>query len=295
MRILADLSNVVPHGWFRHPDSPLGRNSVGIKVFEMSFFDAFLLTGFLIIFFNTVLWLVSLILKDASIIDPCWGLLFLIAGVNYFLIFNNGFQWRPQLLLGLVILWSLRLSLYLAWRNWGEEEDFRYQKWRRENGPRWWWFSYFKVFLRQGVIAWIISTPMLAVHAAERPLNLLDFLGVAFWLLGFLFETVGDWQMARFRNHPENRGKVLNKGVWALTRHPNYFGEAAQWWGFFLLAAAAGGFWTVYAPLLMTFLLLKVSGVVMLEESLVAAKPHYRRYMETTSSFVPWFPGKNKS
>jgi len=144
------------------------------------------------------------------------------------------------------------------------------------------------------VLLWIISVPLLAAQYRALPdrLTPLDFLGLAVWLIGFYFESAGDYQLSRFKSRPENKGKVLDSGVWRYTRHPNYFGDSAQWWGYYLIAAAAGGWWTVYSPVLMTLFLLRVSGVALLEKSM-ETRPGYKEYIERTSAFIPWLPRKN--
>ena len=189
---------------------------------------------------------------------------------------------------------GLRLSIHLFIHNSGKPEDFRYQAWRKEAGPSWWWRSFFKVFLLQGLLMWLISAPLLAAQVSPKPAKLiwLDFLAVLVWAYGFFFEAVGDWQLARFKANPANKGKLLTGGVWHYTRHPNYFGDAAQWWVYFLIASAAGVWWTVFSPIMMTFLLLRVSGVAMLEKTLKVQKPGYEEYVASTSEFVPWFPRK---
>jgi steroid 5-alpha reductase family enzyme len=189
----------------------------------------------------------------------------------------------------------LRLSLHILIRNWGRGEDFRYRKWRQEAGTAWWWQSLWRVFFLQGVLLWIISFPLLAAQRRSLPAHptIFDLLGVAFWLVGFFFEAVGDYQLSRFRAKAENRGKVLDRGVWRYTRHPNYFGDAAQWWGYYLIAVAAGGLWSVFSPILMTFLLVRVSGAALLEKTL-ATRPGYREYVERTSAFIPWLPRRKK-
>lgn len=259
----------------------------------MSFLEVYALAGAAVWLVITLLWLVSLVLKNASIIDPIWGILFLIQTSLYFIFAADGYEGRKLLILILVAVWSLRLSIYIGWRNWGQPEDFRYAKWREENGSHWWWYSYLKVFLLQGVIAWSISTPLLVAKYSDSPthLTIFDGIGVVIWAYGFFFEAMGDYQLARFKADPTNKGKVLNTGVWRYSRHPNYFGDAAQWWGFYLIALAAGGFWTIYAPAIMTYLLVFVSGVAMLERSM-KKKPKYDDYMATTSAFIPWFPKK---
>ena len=244
----------------------------------------------------TILWIVSLILRDAGIVDIFWGAGFVVSNWLYFALVPTGFLARKWLISSLVTIWGLRLSLHILLRNWGKPEDFRYHKWREEAGAKWWWQSLFRVFLLQGLLLWIISAPLLAAQIGAAPdrLMLLDFAAVTLWAVGFFFEAVGDWQLAHFKTDPANRGKVLNAGVWRYTRHPNYFGDAAQWRGYYLVAAAAGGYWTIFSPIIMTGLLLRVSGVALLEKSLAKTKPGYREYIETTSAFIPWFPHKKR-
>ena len=242
------------------------------------------------------LWMLSLVLKNASIVDVFWGTGFVIANWVFFALAPGGFAGRKWLISILVTVWGLRLSLYILWRNASKPEDFRYQKWRNEEGARWWWLSFFRVFLLQGMLLWIIAIPLLAAQASAVAgrLTVFDVAGVAVWIIGFFFEAVGDVQLARFKVNPANKGKVLDRGVWHYTRHPNYFGDAAQWWGYYLIAAAAGGFWTIYSPVIMTLFLLKVSGVALLEKTLKETKPQYKTYIETTSSFIPWPPRRPK-
>ncbi len=260
----------------------------------MSFFSIFLTLGLVILGLMTLLWLVSLILKNASIVDIFWGTGFVVVAWASFFLTPDGFLPRKQLLLLLVTLWGLRLSTHILLRNWGKPEDFRYQAWREQNGASWWWRSFFKVFFLQGVLMWVISTPLLAAQLRPLPDRLiwLDFLAVLVWLIGFFFEAVGDYQLTRFRANPANKGQVLQTGVWRYTRHPNYFGDATQWWAYFLIALAAGGWWTIFSPIIMTTLLLRVSGVALLEKSLAVEKPGYKEYVEKTSAFIPWFPRK---
>ena len=243
------------------------------------------------------LWLISLLLKDSSIVDIFWGTGFFITAWFYFFLTPDGFAARKLLIVILTTIWGLRLSIHILLRNWGHGEDYRYQQWRQEAGSNWWWRSFFKVFLLQGALMWIISAPLLAAQSNPNPPRLiwLDYLGAILWGIGFFFEAVGDWQLARFRANPDNKGKLLNTGLWYYTRHPNYFGDAAQWWGFYLIATAAGGYWTIFSPIIMTLLLRRVSGVTMLEKSLKESKPGYKEYVETTNPFIPWFPHKSSS
>ena len=244
----------------------------------------------LLIGFATLLWLVSLYLKDSSIVDPFWGLLFVGAIWFYFFETEIGDLNRKHLLLALVTIWGVRLSAYLFWRNWGEGEDYRYQKFRKNWGKNYWWGSLLQVFWLQAFLAWLISYPLFIVQVSEVSLNWLDFVGVGVWLIGFIFEAGGDWQLTRFKFNPENKGKLLTTGLWKYTRHPNYFGDAACWWGYGLIALASGSYLQLFAPLLMTFLLLKISGVAMLERGLKKTKPGYEEYVRRTSAFLPWWP-----
>ena len=258
--------------------------------------NIYISAGLVILALMVLLWLLSLRLQDASIVDVFWGLGFVITAWLFFALTPGGYSIRKGLLSLLVTLWGLRLSLYIFFRNRGRGEDFRYRRWREEGGDKWWWQSFFKVFLLQGALLWLISAPLLAaqLNPLSGRLTWLDIAGLIVWMIGFFFEAAGDWQLARFKANPANRGKVFSGGVWRFTRHPNYFGDAAQWWGYFLFALAAGGWWSFFSPLLMTFLLVRVSGVTLLEKSLLNSKPGYQEYVKTTSAFIPWLPRKQK-
>jgi steroid 5-alpha reductase family enzyme len=258
----------------------------------MTFLDVFLGAGLAILVFMTILWLISLALKNSSIVDIFWGSGFVVTAWIAFLLTPDGALLRKALICGLTTIWGLRLSFHILVRNWGKGEDFRYRAWREEEGARWWWFSFFKVFLLQGILMWVIAVPLVAAQIAPLParLTFLDLAGVVLWAIGFFFEAAGDWQLARFKADPVNRGKLMSAGVWRYSRHPNYFGDSAQWWGYYLMTAAAGGYWTIFSPVLMTALLVRVSGVALLERTLKETKPGYREYVESTSAFVPWFP-----
>jgi steroid 5-alpha reductase family enzyme len=243
-----------------------------------------------------VLWVISLILKNASIVDIFWGFGFVLVAWVAFFVTPCGYLPRKLLLLTLVTIWGLRLSIHILLRNFSKPEDFRYQKWRQENGSSWWWKSLFKVFLLQGLLMWVISTPLPTAMFSQAPKTLiwLDFAGLGVWMIGFFFEAVGDLQLTAFRRDPGNKGKVLNTSVWRYTRHPNYFGDATQWWGYYLIALAASGWWTIFSPIIMTLFLLRVSGVALIEKTLAVEKPGYREYIESTSPFIPWFPKKSR-
>lgn len=259
---------------------------------QMSFLQVYLVAGGVILLAMTLLWLLSLALQNASIVDIFWGAGFVMTSWIYFSLTPGGFIGRKLLIGVLVTIWGLRLSLYILYRNWGEGEDYRYRKWRKEAGGRWWWQSFFQVFLLQGILMWIISIPLLAAQFSPTPqsFTVIDFIAIPVWLVGFIFEAVGDYQLARFKSNPENKGKLLTSGLWRYTRHPNYFGDATQWWAFYLIATAAGGYWTVFSPLLMTYLLLRVSGVSLLEKDMGKKKPGYEEYQRRTNAFFPWFP-----
>ncbi len=251
--------------------------------------------GFAVLGMMTVLWLISIYLKNVSIVDNFWGIGFVLVAFIFCLECEVLYT-RSKLMMFLVTLWGLRLSIYLTYRNYGKGEDYRYREFRRSFGEhRYWWFSFFQVFLLQGGLILIISLPLLGItlETNSNALNLLDYLGLLIWGIGFIFEAVGDYQLASFKRHPENKGKLLTKGLWRYTRHPNYFGDTAIWWGFGLFAIASGAYWYSLGTLVMTYLILKISGVSLLEKSLSKAKPGYEEYVQTTSTFFPWFPKKS--
>lgn len=242
----------------------------------------------------TILWLWSIIIKNVSIIDLFWGIGFVVVNSFYYLSAGEP-DTRKLLILILVSVWGLRLSIYLAWRNIGKGEDFRYQEFRKKYGPkRYWWLSYFQTFLLQGLLIMLISLPLWGINISSKPssINMLDMLALLIWVIGFSFEAGGDFQLARFKKNPKNKGLVLNTGFWRYTRHPNYFGDSAVWWAYALFSISAGSYWQIIGSALMTLLILKVSGVSLLEKSLNNNKPGYREYIQQTSSFFPWFPKK---
>ena len=242
------------------------------------------------------LWLISLKTKDASIMDIFWGPCFiLVAWLTFFM--AEGFWGRKLLVAFLVTLWGLRLAIHIATRNIGKGEDRRYRAWRTKYGNRFWWISFFTVFFVQGILLWVISLGFQTVQMSSLPEKFvwLDALGCAVWAVGLLFEVLGDWQLKRFRSEPNSQGKLMDRGLWAYTRHPNYFGESLIWWGIFLISLTnISHFWTVISPLVMTFLLVRVSGVALLERDISERRPEYQAYIRRTSAFVPWFPKKNQ-
>ena len=239
-----------------------------------------------------VLWLASIPLKNVSIVDLFWGAGFVLVAGAY--LWSLDGEWTPRRILvgALVAVWGLRLSIYLTMRNVGHGEDFRYQKFRSDFGDGYWWYSLPSVFLLQGVLMWIISAPLLGAFVGDGTLGWIDYLGVAVWMFGFVFEAGSDWQLRRFKKDPANKGKLLTTGFWRYTRHPNYFGDATVWWGFGLFAVGAGSYFTVFGSAFMTALIIKVSGVALLETTMKNAKPGYEEYMRRTNAFLPWFPRK---
>jgi steroid 5-alpha reductase family enzyme len=240
----------------------------------------------------TLVWVASLVKRDAGIVDVFWGLGFVVVGWTG-MAGSDEPTLRGGIVVALATLWGVRLSIYILWRNRGQGEDYRYREMRQRSPGTFPIRSLFTVFWLQALLLWAISLPLLQAQrsAGTRGLEPLDMLGLALFAVGFAFEAGGDWQLARFKGEPANEGKVMDRGFWRYTRHPNYFGDAVVWWSFFCFAAATeGGWWTVFSPALMTVLLMRVSGVALLEKRLKQTKPAYRRYAETTNAFFPWFP-----
>lgn len=240
----------------------------------------------------TLVWLLSVRMRDASIVDLSWGPGFAVVGWTAWSV-----QPEADLKTGLGVIlatvWGLRLGLYLAKRNLGHGEDFRYQSIRARVGPTFWWSSFFLVFGFQGALIWIISMPLqlAMLNPAPAASQAWVLAGLVCWAVGFFFEVVGDYQLAQFKADPASKGQVMDRGLWRYTRHPNYFGDALLWWGLYLLSVGEGApLWTAFAPALMTFLLLRVSGVALLERTITERRPAYRDYIERTSAFIPWPP-----
>ncbi|MCA9263909.1 MAG: DUF1295 domain-containing protein [Planctomycetales bacterium] len=239
----------------------------------------------------SLLWCCSIRRRDTGIVDPFWGTGFVVVA------WTTAFQWwrlghevhrLGWLLVALTTAWGLRLSLYLLWRNWGEGEDRRYAQMRQHHGERFWWVSFFTVFALQGLILWVVSWPIQAgIASTGFTVSWAAGVGGIVWTIGIFFEAVGDWQMARFKARPDTEGQVMHRGLWQYTRHPNYFGDFCVWWGIYLVACDAGAWWTVVSPLLMSFLLTRVSGVTLLETDISERRPAYREYRRRTNAFFP--------
>ena len=242
---------------------------------------------------STMLWTFSVKLKNVSIVDPMWSTFFVIAAWFFYANLEQH-SVRGLLVCVLVTIWGVRLTAYLAWRAWGEPEDYRYQFFRKRFGAeRYWWFSLFQVFWFQALLAWIILPPLLGAQLGTKELGLLDYLALGLWLIGFIFEAGSDLQLARFKGNPDNKGKLLSTGFWTYTRHPNYFGDSACWWAYGLLAISAGYPVSAIGALFMTVLIIRVSGVMLLEKGLNKNKPGYAEYVARTSAFIP-MPRKSR-
>jgi steroid 5-alpha reductase family enzyme len=245
-----------------------------------------------VVILMTVGWLMSLPGRNVTVVDSLWGLGFvLIAWLTFAL--TDGFALRRGLIAVLTSLWGLRLCIHLSHRNWGQGEDPRYGKWRQASGERFWLVSLFKVFWLQAIFLWVIALVVQFPQMAPQPAHLTawDVLGAAVWLVGFGFEAVADRQLQRFRADSRNRGQVLDRGLWRYSRHPNYFGECLIWWGMFFIAMAVpGGAWTLVSPVIITLVLLKMTGVPLTERTTMESRPGYRAYMRRTSTFIPWPP-----
>ncbi len=241
---------------------------------------------------TTLLWLLSLKTRDVGIIDVFWAPgFFIVAAVGAWA--SGPPQPRTILILFLTALWALRLATHLLRRWLGEpHEDRRYAEMRQSGG--FWWKSLFKVFWLQTVVLWVVAWPLqTAIAHGAVPLGPLDIAGGLIALAGIAIEAVADIQLTRFKSDPANHGKVLDTGIWNWSRHPNYFGNATMWWGFYLIAVSAGAWWTMFAPILMTFSLLKVSGVSLLEKDITERRPAYADYIMRTSAFIPRPPKKS--
>ena len=252
-------------------------------------------SALLILLYMTGLFVIALARKDNSLADIGWGIGFILVALLTFVL-EPGFALRHLLIVSLVLIWGLRLAVHVFIRNRGRGEDFRYARWRKDWGKSFVIRSYFQVFILQGMFMFLISAPLLIVnHSNEQGLIVLDVIGIVFWSLGFVFEAVGDGQLVKFKRDPSHKGKIITSGLWSTTRHPNYFGEATQWWGIFLIALSVRNGWlAVISPVVITFLLLRVSGVTMLEKK-YAGNPEFAAYARRTSAFVPRKPKKTAS
>ncbi|QDC44179.1 DUF1295 domain-containing protein [Methylophilus medardicus] len=233
-------------------------------------------------------WLLSFATKHYSHVDSMWSL-FMAITAYVSALFVYDLSARAILVLIAITVWALRLSLFLTWRNWGKE-DHRYQTIRQNNEPHFWFKSLYIIFAFQAVLAWIISYPLFAAVTDGSSLNAWDVAGSLLFVIGFYWEAVGDWQLMRFRKQADSHQAVLQTGLWRYSRHPNYFGESLIWWGFGLIGAATGNPWVWISPVIMTFLLLKISGVSLMEQTIHSRRPGYAQYVKNTNAFIPGIP-----
>ena len=233
-------------------------------------------------------WILSSARNNVTHVDSLWSLFFALAAYTTYLTLDDP-STRAILILILVNIWALRLFAHLTIRNWGAPEDDRYVDIRKNNQPHFWLKSIYIVFGLQALLAWLISISLYGAIISKMPLNILDYLGALLFAFGLFWEVVSDWQLIQFKQDAINKGKVLDTGLWRYTRHPNYFGECCLWWGLYLIALAGGAWWAIISPILITILLLKVSGVSMLESTIGERRPDYAQYKKTTNAFLPWF------
>lgn len=234
-------------------------------------------------------WLLSLWRRDVSIVDGMWPVFIGSAGLWYGASAPD-LDLRAHVALLLLVIWATRLGLHITVRNHGQPEDRRYQKIRANNQPHFEWKSLYIVFGFQALLAWIVAMPFLALTRTTGGFGWLECIGAALAAFGIAFEAIADWQLERFRKRAHAPGRVLDTGLWRYSRHPNYFGECCAWWGFGLMALGTGAWWALASPLLMTVLLLKVSGVALLERDIGERRPEYARYVRETNAFLPGPP-----
>jgi steroid 5-alpha reductase family enzyme len=237
---------------------------------------------------GVVAWGVATARRNVGLVDIFWSLFLLLAATVAFV--QSPATPRGWLTLALAAAWALRLAGYLALRNWNAPEDRRYRAIRERNEPGFVWKSLYLVFGLQAVLAWLVSAPLVASIAQAGAPGIVGWAGAGLAAFGIAYESAADWQLARFKARADSSGRVLDTGLWRYSRHPNYFGEFCVWWGFFLVAADAGGWWTVFSPLLMSILLLRVSGVTLLERDIGERRPAYRDYVRRTRTFFPGPP-----
>ncbi|MCW5908176.1 MAG: DUF1295 domain-containing protein [Chitinophagales bacterium] len=253
--------------------------------------NLFLIAAICIFCWMSGAFIVALIKKDNGIADIAWGLGFILVTWMVFELSATNFP-KQRLLLFLVTIWGVRLSSYICIRNWGKPEDFRYANWRKEWGDKTVINSFLRVFMLQGAVMFVMCLPIIIINATPKTTHLGSFyvLGAVLWAIGFFIESIADYQMLCFKDNIAHKGHIMQKGLWKYSRHPNYFGEALLWWGIFLTAVPSG-YWyiSIISPLLITYLLLKVSGVTMLEKK-YEGNDAYTDYKRRTSAFIPWFP-----
>lgn len=239
-----------------------------------------------------VFFVISLILKRNDVADSAWGIGFVVLAIFNFIV-SKDFQQTKFILTFLVFLWGLRLTAYLTLRNWNKSEDYRYKEWRHKWGKNVAIKSYLQVFLLQGLFMFLVSLPVSLYNRFDGGVIFISFIGLIIWLLGFYIETIADIEMYLFKKNPKNKDEVMRTGLWRYSRHPNYFGEVTMWWGIGILTLGST-YWYLglLGPLTITFLILKVSGIPMLEKKYEGNK-EYEHYKRKTSAFIPLPPRGN--
>jgi steroid 5-alpha reductase family enzyme len=257
-------------------------------------FIEILFSALALLFFMTFAFLVGTIKKDNSVIDIFYGLGYVVL-IWASLLFSNVFPLRKLIITSLVTLWGLRLAIYVMIRNWGKPEDYRYQTIRKKMGDKVILKSFLRIYMFQGLIIFLVGFPELFANVSSHPLlNWLDILGLGLWIVGFYFEAVGDYQLRKFLKNPENKGKIMDQGLWKYTQHPNYFGEVLMWWSLFLIVVNVEyGVFMIFGPIIINYMIIKVSGVRLLNKRF-EKDDKYADYRRRTSTFIPWFPKKKK-
>lgn len=253
----------------------------------------FLILGIILLIYMSFWFVISILKKRNDIADVAWGLGFvLLAWISYLI--SVDFNLRGLLVGVLVTIWGLRLAWHIYMRNKGKTEDYRYLAWRKQWGKYFFIRSYFQVYILQGIFLFLIILPVIFINKnTSQGINILDIMGVLVWLVGFFFEAIGDAQLSRFIKDPNNKGKLMQSGLWQYTRHPNYFGEVTGWWGIWLIALSVSYGWlSIIGPLTITILILKVSGIPLLEKKM-EENPEFTEYKKRTSVFFPLLPKKN--
>ena len=277
-----------------YPVLPMAVAALGLSgAWSADFLSTFLQLGIWLWAWLTVVWVISLLKRDASIMDIAYGVLLL--GASWWLFLHNGAQAQASnvLLLSMTSIGFGRYSLYILWRNLPHGEDPRYARWRQRSGARWWWWSYFQIFLLQGVVIWIWAVPLVFGMRASGEIGFWHIAGALVWLVGFVFEAGSDWQLTRFKHQRTDRSQLLDTGLWALSRHPNYFGQTCMWWGYGVFALAHPWGWLSVLPLVyVTWFMNKGSASSLMERHMVKTKPGYANYCATVPAFFPSLPSR---
>tara|TARA_Y100000768_G_scaffold360488_1_gene317779 strand:- start:7094 stop:7948 length:855 start_codon:yes stop_codon:yes gene_type:complete len=253
-----------------------------------------LLLGFTaVISFLTVLWLISLIVKDASIIDIFWGPSFIVLGSSLIIFMDKLYSERALMILFLVILWGMRLAIHLGIRNIGHGEDFRYVEWRKEGGSNYWWFSFFRVFTLQGALATLVGVSIYFGYLNDNPLSYIEvFFGSTLFFIGIAWESISDIQLKKFRKNPKNKGKICKVGLWKYSRHPNYFGDLVVWFSIFTFSLSSNNILIILgsslSPLIMGMIFYYITGPI-LDQAMIKSRPKYKEYMKQSNSLFPKF------